>query len=41
LKKTILKYQDLNIDAQFILNLETKLMPIITGTTGTISPSFK
>ena len=36
----ILKYKDLTIEIQHMWNVKTKVIPVITGTTGTISKSF-
>jgi len=32
-----LKYKDLTIEVQLMLNVKTKVMPVIIGATGTIS----
>jgi len=37
----ILKYKDLTIEIQRIWNVKTKVIPVIIGTTGTISKSFR
>jgi len=37
----ILKYKDLTIEIQRMWNLKTKVIPVITGATGTISKSFR
>jgi len=37
----ILKYKDLTIEIQRIWNVKTKVIPVITGATGTISMSFR
>jgi len=37
----ILKYKDLTIEIQRMWNVRTKLIPVIIGTTGTISKSFR
>jgi len=37
----ILKYKDLTIEIQRMLNVKTKAIPVITGATGTISKSFR
>jgi hypothetical protein len=37
----ILKYKDLIIEIQRILNVKTKVTPVIIGATGTISKSFR
>jgi hypothetical protein len=37
----ILKYEDLTIEIQRMWNVETKVIPIIKGATGTISMSFR
>jgi hypothetical protein len=36
-----LKYKDLTIEIQRMWNVKTKAIPVIIGTTGTISKSFK
>jgi len=36
-----LKYEDLTKEIQRMWNVKTKVMPVITGTTGTISKSFR
>jgi len=36
----ILKYKDLTIEIQRMWNVKTKVIPVIIGTTGTISKSF-
>ena len=36
----ILKYKDLTIEIQRLWNVKTKVIPVITGATGTISKSF-
>jgi hypothetical protein len=38
--ENILKYKDLTTETQRILHVKTKVMPVITGETGTISKSF-
>jgi hypothetical protein len=37
----ILKYRDLTTEIQPKLNVKTKIIPVITGATGTISKSFR
>jgi len=37
----ILKYKDLTIEIQRMWNVKTKVIPVITGATGTISNSFR
>jgi hypothetical protein len=37
----ILKYKDLTIETQRMLNVTTKVIPVIIGATGTISKSFR
>ena len=37
----ILKYKDLTIEIQRMWNVKTKVIPVITGATGTISKSFR
>jgi len=37
----ILKYKDLTIEIQHIWNVKTKVIPVITGATWTISKSFR
>jgi hypothetical protein len=37
----ILKYKDLITEIQRMWNVKTKVTPVITGTTGTISKSFR
>jgi hypothetical protein len=37
----ILKYKDLTTEIQRMWNVKTKVIPVIIGTTGTISKSFK
>ena len=37
----ILKYKDLTIQIQCMWNVKTKVIPVIIGTTGTISKSFR
>jgi hypothetical protein len=39
--KKILKYKDLTIEIQLMWNVKTNVIPVITGTTGTISKSFR
>jgi len=43
IKKTekILKYKDLTLEIQRMWNVKTKVIPVITGATGTISKSFR
>jgi hypothetical protein len=36
----ILKYKDLIIEIQHVCNVKAKVIPVITGTTGTISESL-
>jgi hypothetical protein len=36
----ILKHKDLTIEIQRMWNVKTKVIPVITGATGTISKSF-
>jgi hypothetical protein len=36
-----LKYKDLTIEIQRTWNVKTKVIPVITGATGTISKSFR
>jgi hypothetical protein len=36
----ILKYKDLTIETQRMWNVKTKVIPVITGATGTISKTF-
>jgi hypothetical protein len=36
-----LKYKDLTVDFQRMRNVKTKVIPVITGVTGTISKSFR
>jgi len=36
-----LKYKDLTIEIQRMWNVKTKVIPVITGATGTISKSFR
>jgi hypothetical protein len=38
--ETILKYKDLITEIQRMWDVKTKVTPVITGTTGTISKSF-
>ena len=35
------KYKDLTIEIQHMWNVKTKVIPIITGATGTVSKSFR
>jgi len=37
----ILKYKDLIIEIQCMWNVKTKVIPVITGATGTFSKSFR
>jgi hypothetical protein len=37
----IVKYKDLTIEIQRMWNVKTRVMPVITGATGTISKSFR
>jgi len=37
----ILKYKDLKIEIQRMWNVKTKVIPLTTGVTGTISKSFR
>ena len=37
----ILKYKNLTIEIQPMWNVKTKVIPVITGATGTISKSFR
>ena len=37
----ILKYKDLTAEIQRMLNVKTKVIPVIIGATGTISKSFR
>jgi len=37
----ILKYKDLTIELQRMWNVKTKVIPVITGATGTVSKSFR
>jgi len=37
----ILKYKDLTIEIQRMMNVKTNVIPVIIGTTGTISKSFR
>jgi hypothetical protein len=39
--ENLVKYKDLTIEIQRIWNVKTKVTPIITGVTGTISISFR
>jgi len=36
-----LKYKDLTIEIQCMWNVKAKVIPVITGATGTISKSFR
>jgi hypothetical protein len=37
----ILKHKDLKIEIQRMWNVKTKVIPVLTGATGTISKSFR
>jgi len=37
----ILKYKDLTIEIQRMWNVKTKVIPVVTGATGTISKLFR
>jgi len=37
----LLKYKDLTIEIQLMWNVKTKVIPVITGATRTISKSFR
>jgi len=37
----ILKYKDLTIEIQHMWNVKTKVIPVIIGTTGTMSKTFR
>ena len=37
----IVKYKDLTIEIQGMWNVKTKVIPVVTGATGTISRSFR
>jgi hypothetical protein len=37
----VLKYKDLTIEIQHMWNVKTRVIPVITGATGTISKSFR
>ena len=39
--KKILKYEDLTIEIQRMWDVKTTVIPVIIGTTGTISKSFR
>jgi hypothetical protein len=39
--KKILKYKDLTVKIQRLWNVKTKMIPVIIGTTGIISKSFR
>ena len=39
--ENILKYEDFTIEIQRMWNVKTKMIPVITGATGTISKSFR
>ena len=39
--ENILKYKDLTKEIQCMLNVKPKVIPVITGATGTISKSFR
>jgi len=40
-EEKILKYKDFAIEIQRMWNVKTKVIPVITGATGTISKSFR
>jgi hypothetical protein len=37
----ILRYKDLTVEIQRVLNMKTNVIPVIIGATGTISKSFR
>jgi hypothetical protein len=37
----IVKYKDLTVEVQRMWNVKTKVIPVIIGTTGTITKSFR
>jgi hypothetical protein len=39
--KAILKNRDLTLQIQYMWNVTTKVIPVITGANGTISKSFR
>jgi hypothetical protein len=39
--ENIFKYKDLTIEIQHMLNIKTRVIPVIIGATGTISKSFR
>jgi hypothetical protein len=39
--ENILKYKDLKIEIQHMWNVKTRVIPVITGATRTISKSFR
>jgi hypothetical protein len=39
--ENIVKYKDLTIDTECMMNVKTKVLPVITGATRTISKSFR
>jgi hypothetical protein len=39
--ETILKHKDLTIEIQHMWNVKTRVIPVITGATGTILKSFR
>jgi hypothetical protein len=39
--KKILKYKELTIEIQRMWNVKSRVIPVITGATGTISKSFR
>jgi len=39
--RKIIKYKDLTTEIQRMWNVKTKVIPVITGATGTISKSFR
>jgi hypothetical protein len=40
-KILVLKYEDLTIEIQRMWNVKARVIPVITGATGTISKSFR